>query len=219
MCSFEGRCQGECGSQKHTSMSASACSWGHPAISQPWSQVRERRSPSGRSAVSSIGQAYTDWASWPSGRSPRRRNRTAPLHHGDEGGPVERAHDQVAVPVIGEGPVGGLGRAGADGRDGPENVARYGFLAPVAGTAAEPARAQGGDQLALEGLPFPAGPHRPRSPPRSSAPPATSAMTTERSTATAAAPGWCRSSAVEHQHQPGARVDGTKWARGGSPAG
>jgi len=76
--SLVGRCQGEWGSAKYTSMPHSSASSAWQAISRPWSQVRVRRSGSGiRSQISTSAARVSVAPGVPSGDSASHRCRLA----------------------------------------------------------------------------------------------------------------------------------------------
>ena len=84
------------------------------AISFPWSQVSERRSASGKVVMCAATAAATESAVLPPGSATIMQNRVVrSARVGDRVGeaPGRAADDQVAFPVTGNGPVGGLAQA------------------------------------------------------------------------------------------------------------
>ena len=57
--SLEPRCQGECGSQKNTGMPSARVMPACSAISEPWSQVSDRRSGAGSCSRAATSESAT----------------------------------------------------------------------------------------------------------------------------------------------------------------
>ena len=100
VCSLVGRCHGERGSQKNTSMPSAASTSAQRAISRPWSQVRLRTSRAGW-RPSAAATAAATWGAVAVGQRRGDRVAAGALGERDRSGEVRFADDEVAVPVAG----------------------------------------------------------------------------------------------------------------------
>jgi hypothetical protein len=116
------RCHGLGGSQKSTGISVSAVNRACSAISLPWSQVNERRSPIGE-PIHGSGERRSYLLGPPTGRQGDQQDRSAgPFDQGDYRRGALAEH-QVTFPVASHGPFVDLHRPLAD-RDGVDELPR-----------------------------------------------------------------------------------------------